>query len=103
MFGIGGLFFASSPAFASDSAILPDSSGTGGEGSCPKPGPPPSGTTTPRPETAGSLARVPTADRGAFGASALGICGIAMKSGAYWIGFRCAAAVIVGVRMLFVL
>ena len=38
-------------------------------------------------------------DRGAYGTSALGICGIAMKSGAYWVGFVCAAAVIVGVRM----
>ena len=97
VFGIGGLVLASSPAFASDSGILPV--GTGGGGSCPEAGPTPSGTPTPRPETSGSLARVPTADRGAFGASALGICGIAMKSGAYWIGFVCAAAIIVGVRM----
>ena len=29
------------------------------------------------------LANVPTSDRGAFGASALGICAIAKKSGAY--------------------
>ena len=95
VFGIGSLVLASSPAFASDSEILPDSSGTGGGANCPEPGP------TPRPETAGtgSLARVPTAERGAFTASALGICGIAIKSGAYWIGFVCAAAVIVGVRM----
>ena len=33
------------------------------------------------------------------GASALGICGIAMKTGAYWVGFVCAAAVIIGARM----
>ena len=97
MFGIGGLLLTSSPAFASDSAISPESGGTGGGGSCPEP--PPSVTPTTRPETAGSLARVPTADRGAFTASSLGICAVAMKSGAFWIGFVCAAAIIVGVRM----
>lgn len=83
VFGIGGLFLASSPAFASYSGILADNNGTGGGGSCPEAGPTPSGTPTPRPETSESLARVPTADRGAFEASTLGICSIAMESGAY--------------------
>lgn len=34
-----------------------------------------------------------------FTASALGICGIAMKTGAFHIGFVCAATALVGVRM----
>nr|UKC63232.1 hypothetical protein [Haslea ostrearia] len=99
VFGIGGLVLISRPAFASDSGVLPNNNGAGGGGSCPETGPTQSGTPAPGPGNTGSLAKVPTADRGAFGASALGICGIAMKSGAYWIGFVCAAAVIVGVRM----
>ena len=57
----------------------------------------------PNPAKAGSLANVPTPDRGAFGAGALGICAIVMKSGAYWVGFVCAAAVIIGARMAAVL
>lgn len=101
VFGICGLCFASRPAFASNSEILPDNSGTGGVGSSPSPktGSIPSGTPAPEPGNSGSLARVPSSERGAYTASALGICTVAMKSGAYWIGFICAAAVIVGVRM----
>lgn len=40
-----------------------------------------------------------TASKGAYGASALGISSIAMKSGAYYTGFICAVAVLAGVRM----
>ena len=94
VFGISGVLLSSTIAFASDN-------GANNVGSCPGTGSPPSVTPSPSPNPAkpGSLANIPTADRGAFGASALGICGIAMKSGAYWVGFVCAAAVIVGVRM----
>ena len=99
VFGISVVLFKSTAAFASDNGVLPANNGANGEGSCPGTGSPPSVTPAPGPEKPGSLANVPTADRGAFGASALGICGIAMKSGAYWVGFLCAAAVIVGVRM----
>lgn len=97
VFGISGALLRSTAAFASDNGMLPTNNGSNGEGSCSGTGSPPSGT--PGPAKPGSLANVPTADRGAFGASALGICAIAMKSGAYWVGFVCAAAVIVGVRM----
>ena len=115
VFGASSLFLTSKAAFASDSGGLPASDGgspapgaakpkpgslasdsvglpaSDGGSSCPAPG-----AAKPKP---GSLASVPTVDRGAYGASALGICGIAMKTGAYWIGFVCAAAVIVGARM----
>ena len=101
VFGTCGLLLASRPAFASDSGMLPDNSGTGGGGvgSCPETGSTSSGTPAPEAVNIGRLASVPTADRGAFGASALGICAVTIKSGAYWIGFICAAPVIVGVRM----
>lgn len=89
VFGISGVVLRSTAAFASDNGMLPANNGANGGESCPE-------TSPAKP---GSLANVPTADRGAFGASALGICTIAMKSGAYWVGFICAAAVIVGVRM----
>lgn len=82
VFGIGGLVLISRPAFASDSGVLPNNNGAGGGGSCPETGPTQSGTPAPGP------------------GNALGICGIAMKSGAYWIGFVCAAAVIVGVHIV---
>lgn len=103
-FRISGLLFKSTAAFASDNRVLPVNNGANDVGSCPgavsppfgTPGPGPEGTPSPGP---GGLANVPTAGRGGFGASALGICGIAMKSGAYWVGFVCAAAVIVRVRM----
>lgn len=74
---------------------------TNGAGSCPAPGSDPAGAPAPTPGTAtpGSLANVPTAERGAYAASTLGICGIAIKSGAFYIGFVCAAAVLIGVRM----
>lgn len=96
MFSISSLLLSSKTAFASDYGVLPANDGANGGGSCPAP---PSETPGPGPAKPGGLANVPTVDRGAFGASALGICGIAMKSGAYWVGFVCAAAVIVGVRM----
>ena len=92
VFGASSLFLTSKAVFASDSVGLPASDGGG---SCPAPKPAP-GAAKPKP---GSLALVPTADRGAYGASALGICGIAMKTGAYWVGFVCAAAIIIGARM----
>jgi hypothetical protein len=95
VFGLSVVLLKSTAAFASDSGVRPTNSGADGGGSC-------SGTGSPAseaPKKPGGLANVPTADRGAYGASALGICGIAMKSGAYWIGFVCAAAVIIGVRM----
>jgi hypothetical protein len=101
VFGISGVLVRSTAAFASDNGVLTTNNGANGVGSCPGTGSPPSGTPGPGPGPAkpGGLANVPTADRGAFGASALGICAIAMKSGAYWVGFVCAAAVIIGVRM----
>lgn len=90
VFGASSIFLTSKAAFASDSGVLPANNGGG---NCP------AETPAPGPGKPGNLAQVPTADRGALGASALGICGSAMKSGAYWVGFVCAAAVIVGVRM----
>jgi hypothetical protein len=92
VFGTSSLFLTSKAAFASDSGVLP--AGDGGA-NCPAPGPAPEAA-KPKP---GSLGVIPSADRGTYGASALGICGIAMKTGAYWVGFVCAAAVIIGVRM----
>lgn len=102
-FGIASLIVSSTPAFAEGEGSL-TTSGTvtnNGAGSCPGAGSGPSGAPapTPGPTTPGGLANVPTADRGVYTASALGICGIAMKSGAFYIGFICAAAVLVGVRM----
>lgn len=97
LFSISGVLLSSTTAFASDNGVLPSNNNAHGGDNCPAPPsntPPSPGQTKP-----GGLANVPTIDRGAFGASALGICGIAMKSGAYWVGFVCAAAVIVGVRM----
>jgi hypothetical protein len=90
VFGIGGVLLTSTAAFALDSEVLTTNNGANGVGSCPGTGSPPSGTPAPVPGPAkpGGLANVPTADRGAYGASALGICAIAMKSGAYWVGFR---------------
>ena len=88
MFGTSSLFLTSKAAFASDSGVLPAND---------------SGANCPVPEAAkpkpGSLAVIPSADRGAYGASAVDIYGIAMKTGAYWVGSVCAAAVIIGVRM----
>ena len=74
-----------------------------GAGSCPAPGSGPSGAPdpTPGPARPGSLANVPTADRGVYAAGALSICGIAMKSCAWYIGFICAGAVLVEVRMAY--
>ena len=96
VFSFSSILLRSTPVFASDNGMAP-----GNMGSCPEAGSPPSETPVPSPghTNPGGLANVPTTDRGAYGASALGICGIAMKSGAYWVGFVCAAAVIVGVRM----
>ena len=71
VFGIGGVLLKSTVAFASDSGVLPANNGVNGVGSCPGTGAPPSGTPGPGPAKPGSLANVPTADRGAFGASAL--------------------------------
>ena len=107
VFGIASLLVSSTPAFAEGEGSLTTSdsnSGTvtnNGASSCPGAGSGPSGAPAPTPGPAppGSLANVPTADRGVYAASALGICGIAMKSGAFYIGFICAAAVLVGVRM----
>lgn len=101
VFGTYGLFLDSRPAFASDSGMVPGNSGTGGKDSCncPATGSTPSGTPAPEPGNTGSLARVPTAERGACGAGALGLCSIAMKSYAYWVGFVCAAVVLAGMRM----
>ena len=90
-------------------ALLPPPGGSNsgtvtnnGAGQLPAPGSGPSGAPAPTPglATSGSLGNVPTADRGAYGASTLVTCGIAVTTGAYWIGFLCAAAVIVGVRMV---
>lgn len=109
VFSISYLLSSSRAAFASDNTIVPGNGGANGIGSCPEVSSAPSGTPGPGPELgpgpvpipakSGSLSSVPTMDRGTYGAGALSICGIAMKSGAYWVGFVCAAAVIVGVRM----
>ena len=107
-FNISSLLVSSTPAFADGKgSITPAGSTSGtvtnnGAGQLPAPGSGPSGApaSTPGPARSGSLANVPTAERGVYGASALSICGIAMKSGAYYIGFICAAAVLVGVRMV---
>lgn len=92
VFGTSSLFFTSKAAFASDSGMLP----AGDDGAnCPAPGPVPEAA-KPKP---GSLVVIPSTDRCAYGVSALGIYGIAMKTGAYWIGFVCAAALIIVARM----
>ena len=109
-FGVTSLLVSSTPAFAEgEGSLLTDGSNSGtvtnnGAGSCPGAGSGPSGVPapTPGPPTPGSsrsLANVPTSDRGVYAASALGIYSIAMKSGAYYIGFVCAAAVLVGVHI----
>ena len=67
--------------------------------SCPETGSPLSGTPTPGPTKPGGLVDVLTADQGPFDTSALGMCGITMKSGLYWVGFICAADIIVEVHM----
>lgn len=110
-FSVAGLFLASTPAFAEgELANHGTAQGAGstahgagsstGTGSGPS-GTPPPPTPTPGPAKGapGSLAKVPTAGRGVYTASTLGICGIAMKTGAFYVGFICAAAVLVGVRM----
>ena len=97
VFGLGSLLLKYTAGFAPDNRALPTNNGNNDVGSCPETGSPPS--PGPVPTKPGSLSNVPTADRGTFGANALGICAIAMKSGAYWVGFVCATAVIVGVRM----
>ena len=84
VFGFASLFLTSKAAFASDSKGVPDGN-SGGQNSCPAPSP-----GKPKP---------PTSDRGTFGASVLGICSVAMSTGAYWVGFICAASFIIGVRM----
>ena len=96
-FSIASLIVSSTPAFAEGEGTVTND----GAGNCPGAGSGPSGAPAPTPGVAapGSLANVPTADRGVYTANALGICGIAMKSGAFYIGFICAAAVLVGVRM----
>lgn len=104
------LVFGSELAFAEDSSLNTGNIGSSGPvpasgagpgsgpGSCPAPGPGAGPGAGPG-RGPGSLATVPTTERGAYVASALGICGIAMKTGAFWIGFVCAGAVIVGARM----
>ena len=92
LFGTSSLFLTSKAAFASDSGILPASDG---KANCSAPGLAPEAA---KPKS-GSLAGIPSADWVAYGASALGICGSAMKTGAYWVGFVCAAAVIIGAHM----
>jgi hypothetical protein len=87
VFGISGILLSSTIAFAGDSGVLPSNNVANGASSFPA-GP-------------GSLANVPTTDRGAFGPSTLGIWAIAMRSDAsYWVGFICAAAVLVGVHVI---
>jgi hypothetical protein len=93
VFGISGVLLSSTTVFASDNGVGPTNNGTNGVGSSPGTGSPASGTPGPGPAKPGDLANVPTADRGAFGASALGLCATAMKSGAYWVGFVGAAVV----------
>ena len=96
-FGVTSLLVSSTPAFAEGEGSLSTSGTANGAGSCPGTGSGPSGAPapTPGPATPGSLANVPTADRGVYTASALGICG----SGAFYVGFICAAAVLVAVHM----
>ena len=100
-FGIASLLVSSTLAFAEGEGSLSTSGTANGAGSCPGTGSGPSGAPapTPGPATPGSLANVSTADRGMYTASALGIFGIAMKSGAFYVGFICAAAVLVAVHM----
>ena len=101
LFSMLGLFsligFGSSAAFADDSSLS-----TCNPGSNPGSGPGSNTASAPAPEPGrgpGSLATVPSVDRGTYGASSLGICAIAMKTGSFWVGFVCAAAVIIGMRM----
>jgi hypothetical protein len=82
------LFLTSTASFASDSGVLPASNGGT---DCLS-----SALAKPKP---GSLAVIPSADQGAYGVSALGICRIAMKTGAYWVEFVCAVALIIEARM----
>lgn len=70
-----------------------------GSGQGPAPGSAPGPAPGPAKPAPGSLANVPTADGGALNAAALTFCGIAFKTGAYWVGFACAGLVILGARM----
>ena len=101
VFGISVVLLTSTAAFASDPVVIPANNGANGVGNCPETGPTPSKTPGPgaKPGKRGSLANVPSGEQGTYTASALGICAVAMRSGAYWVGFICAAAVIIGVRM----
>jgi len=92
MFNLGGMILASTTAFAHEETVTsPGSSGSPTYTSnCPAPDP----VTVER-----GLANVTRVDRGIYTASALGISGIAMKTGAFYIGFVCAAAVLIGIHM----
>jgi hypothetical protein len=94
------VLLASTAAFVDGNAVVPGndvSITNSGVGSCPGARSDPFATPTPVP---GSLANLSNADRGIYTASTLGICGISIKSGAFYIGFICAAAVIVVMRMV---
>ena len=96
------IFSAASILLFSQAALAVEGSGTditnsNPSGTCTASGQGPApGPAKPAP---GSLANGPTADRGALNAAALTFCGIAFKTGAYWLGFACAGLVILGARM----
>ena len=86
VFSISNVILNSTTAFAADNKALPANNDA-------------DPTSSPGSPNRGSLANVPNSDRGTYNAATLGICGIAMKSGSYWIGFVCGIAMIIGVRM----
>ena len=98
VFGLFSIFLTSRAAFAANPEGVPGDNCPVEPGPSPDTGPKP-GPSTPTGPKPGSLATVPTADRGAFGAGVLAICNIAMQTGAYWVGFVCAAGFIVAVSM----
>lgn len=77
-FGVTSLLISSTPAFTEGKGSLTTSGivTNNGAGSCP-------GVPAPGPSTPGSLANVPTANRGVYAANALGTFGIAMKTAAF--------------------
>jgi len=91
IFSVSGILFGATNAFASDKGNVP--AGKGGNSIKSSPG-----LDGAKP---GSLAHVPETERVSIVIvdSTLGLSDIAMKTGAYWISFICAATILVGMQM----
>ena len=96
-FSVVSLFaFSSTAAFAEGENL---NNNNNGANSCPETGSGAASPNPPSPTKSNAVANMPSGDRGAYVGSALGICAAAMKSGAWYIGFLCAGAVIIGMRI----